>query len=150
VVEASLKAGRENANVPYNRLDLGHWAQTHQILSGRALSIRFTQWRTVLYYCCCCCYANASEHLNFHTLLARRRHSVAPSLMNVWNAYTICSSLETVEVIRVFLQILRDTPVFTVGSSCKTRPSATPLSAANTSCRDTDTLLNVWLYLGIL
>ena len=27
MVEVGLKAGRENINAPYNRLDLGHWVQ---------------------------------------------------------------------------------------------------------------------------
>jgi hypothetical protein len=83
-------------------------------------------------------YVNALEHLNFHTLSSRQRHLDALFLANVYAGFKFCPSLLETVCIYVPVRNFRDFPLFIVGSSHISCPSARSASATNTICKDID------------
>jgi hypothetical protein len=83
-------------------------------------------------------YVNAVKHLNFHTLSSKQRHLHALFLVNVYTGFKFCPPLLETVGIHVPVRNFRDFPLFTVGFSHKSWPSARSASAANTICNNID------------
>jgi hypothetical protein len=84
-------------------------------------------------------YANALEHLNFHTYPLGGTDALF--IVDVYNGFKFCLLLLEIVGIRILTRNLRDFPLLTVGSLRKTGPSARCASAANTACKDIDKLI---------
>jgi hypothetical protein len=101
-----VRSKLENASVAWNYLTSTD-ASRLESAQRKFLALCYNRFCPQIHYT----YANALEHLNFHTLCSRRRHLDAPFLVNVYNENKFCPSLFETVGIRDRFRIFRVFPL---------------------------------------